>query len=94
MRMMSSWSGKSGEFTGNLVWFSLDENNPVITEHVGNGGLAFVYSDNDFVRIEGKDREVICGASQVPITLDGAAAHNIANCAWCCRADRAIGNVA
>ena len=71
--------GKSGEFAGTLVWFSLDEINPVITEHVSNGGLAFVYSDNDLVRVEGENREVICGASQVPITLDGAAAHNIAN---------------
>lgn len=71
--------GKSAEFPGTLIWFSLDESNPVITEHVKNGGLAFVYSGKDLVRIEGPDRESICAASDVPITLDGAAEHNIAN---------------
>ena len=71
--------GKSAEFTGTIVWFSLDENNPVIRKHTENGGLAFVYEDNNLVRIEGGVRELICGAGEVPITLTGAARHNIAN---------------
>ena len=71
--------GKSAEFSGTLVWFSLDENNSVVADHVRNGGLAFVYSANDLVRIEGDTREVICNASEVPISLDGVATHNIAN---------------
>ena len=71
--------GKSPEFTGTVVWFSLDENNPVIRKHTENGGLAFVYEDNNLVRIEGGVRELICGAGEVPITLAGAARHNIAN---------------
>ncbi len=71
--------GKSPEFTGTIVWFSLDENNPVIRKHTENGGLAFVYEDNNLVRIEGGVRELICGAGEVPITLAGAARHNIAN---------------
>jgi UDP-N-acetylmuramyl tripeptide synthase len=71
--------GKSAEFTGTIVWFSLDENNPVIRKHSENGGLAFVNEDNNLVRIDGADRETICGASEVPITLAGAARHNIAN---------------
>jgi UDP-N-acetylmuramyl tripeptide synthase len=71
--------GKSPEFTGTIVWFSLDENNPVISEHIETGGLAFVYAGHDLVRLEGRDRETICAASEVPVTLDGAALHNIAN---------------
>jgi len=71
--------GKSREFAGTIVWFSLDENNPLIRTHTEDGGLAFVYEDNNLMRIDGDVREVICGASEVPITLDGTAAHNIAN---------------
>ncbi len=71
--------GKSREFAGTMVWFSLDENNPVIRKHAENGGLAFVYEDNDLVRVDGDVRELICGAREVPITLAGTAAHNIAN---------------
>ena len=71
--------GKSRGFGGTIVWFSLDENNPVIRKHTENGGLAFVHEDNDLVRVDGDVRELICGASEVPITLAGAAFHNIAN---------------
>jgi len=71
--------GKSRGFGGTIVWFSLDQDNPVIRKHTENGGLAFVYEDNDLVRVDGDGRELICGASEVPITLAGAAFHNIAN---------------
>ena len=71
--------GKSRAFAGTIVWFSLDENNPVIRKHTENGGLAFVYEDNNLVRIDGDVRELICSAGEVPITLAGTAAHNIAN---------------
>jgi UDP-N-acetylmuramyl tripeptide synthase len=71
--------GKSRGFGGTIVWFSLDKNNPVIRKHTENGGLAFVHEDNDLVRVDGDLSELICGASEVPITLAGAAFHNIAN---------------
>lgn len=70
---------KSGEFSGSIIWFSLSDNNPVVRAHVETGGVAFVYSGEDLVRLEGSQREVICAARDIPITLDAAAAHNIAN---------------
>jgi UDP-N-acetylmuramyl tripeptide synthase len=71
--------GKSREFSGTIVWFSLDENNPVIRKHTEDGGLAFVYGDGELLRIDGDVRASICDAREIPITLGGAAAHNIAN---------------
>jgi UDP-N-acetylmuramyl tripeptide synthase len=71
--------GKSKEFTGKIAWFGLDPENPVIAKHVADGGLAFVYGNDDLLRIEGPASETICAASDVPITLDGAASHNVAN---------------
>ncbi len=70
---------KSRGYDGNIVWFSLDDTNRVIAEHLETGGSAFVLIDNDLVRFEGRDRQTICAAREIPITLDGAAAHNIAN---------------
>ncbi len=70
---------KSGEFSGSIIWFSLSDNNPVVRAHVETGGVGFVYSGEDLVRLEGSQREVICAARDIPITLDAAAAHNIAN---------------
>ncbi len=70
---------KSIAYAGGITWFSLSESNPVIVEHVGRGGVAFVYSGGDLVRMDGENRQVICAARDIPITLGAAAEHNIAN---------------
>lgn len=72
--------GKSGEFGGTVIWFSMNEKNTVVTNHLTNSGIAFIYSDGNLVRAECERREVVCAAKDIPITLDAAAAHNIANC--------------
>ncbi len=66
-------------YTGRLAWFSLEPANPVVQSHVGNGGTAYVLRDGDLVRLEGAASERICAVADVPITLEGAARHNIAN---------------
>jgi cyanophycin synthetase len=70
---------KSAEFNGTIIWFSLTDDNPVVANHVGAGGIAFVFGSGDLVRLEGSSRETICAAKDIPITLGAAAAHNIAN---------------
>lgn len=70
---------KSAEYGGRIIWFSLKDSNPVVSRHVMSGGLAFVYSNGDLVRVEGKDQQIICAAKDIPITLNSAAQHNIAN---------------
>lgn len=70
---------KSAEFAGTLIWFSLKDANPVVKAHTQEGGLAFVYADGFLVRIQGQDRQEICAAKEIPITLNAAAEHNIAN---------------
>lgn len=71
--------GKSAEFSGKIVWFSLDARNAVVDLHVRTGGLAFVLDGGDLVRVEGDDLQVICASKDIPITLGGAASHNVAN---------------
>jgi len=66
-------------YPGTLIWFSLDSGNANVRSHTGHGGTAFVLEDDELVRIDGSEREPICGARDIPITLGGVAKHNTAN---------------
>ena len=70
---------RARDYPGALAWFSLQPANPVVLSHLDNGGTAYVLRDGDLVRLEGAASERVCGAADVPITLQGAARHNIAN---------------
>jgi UDP-N-acetylmuramyl tripeptide synthase len=70
---------KSRNFSGRLMWFGLDECNAVIREHLESGGAAYVCTDGELYRCVGEDRQPICAARDISITLDAAARHNIAN---------------
>ena len=70
---------KSQSFDGDMIWFSLGDSNPVVAAHVSNGGVAYIYSNGNLSRLEGQERQTICSAGDIPITLNGAAEHNIAN---------------
>ncbi len=70
---------RARDYPGTLAWFSLDPANPVVMSHTTGGGTAYVLQDEVLVRIEGDARERICPAADIPITLQGAARHNISN---------------
>ncbi len=70
---------KSAEFSGVIVWFTLDPDNPTVKEHARNGGLAFVLDGDSLLRVDGDSIEEICKSTEIPIVLDGVASHNIAN---------------
>jgi len=70
---------KSAEFDGEIDWFSLNERNAVVGDHLAAGGTAWLRSGEDLVRKTGDVCDVICPVRDVPLTLDGAAMHNVAN---------------
>jgi len=70
---------KAQDYPGELVWFSLDANNDVVRAHTSSGGAAFVLDGEDLLIINGNTRELICRDHEIPITLGGAARHNVAN---------------
>ena len=80
---------KSAEYRGELVWFSMHEDNAVVREHTRKGGVAFVLDGQDLLIADGDVRTLICHDHQIPITLGGAARHNVANSlaaaalSWC-----------
>jgi UDP-N-acetylmuramyl tripeptide synthase len=71
--------GKAKEFTGRLVWFSLDVSNELIASSIQNGDLCFFLDGDALCMAEAGKRQSICLANEIPITLGGAARHNTAN---------------
>ncbi len=70
---------KSTDYTGEIVWFSMDADNAVVCEHTNKGGVAFALDGHDLLIAEGDIRNLICHDHEIPITLGGAARHNVAN---------------
>jgi len=70
---------QSNEYAGELVWFSLDADNEVVRTHTANGGTAFVVDGDEVTMVQGDSSEMICHDHDIPITLKGAARHNVAN---------------
>ncbi len=66
-------------YDGEIVWFSLDAGNEIVVSHAESVGTAFVLDGEDLFLASGASRERICAAADIPITLGGAARHNIAN---------------
>ena len=63
-----------------VVWFTLDEDDALVHEHVGAGGEAWIATrSGELVRATGATRESFGRADALPLTLGGAARHNVAN---------------
>lgn len=63
----------------NVTYFSMDENNPVITEHCRNGGIAAVY-ENGYVSIKKGDWKIrVEKVTHIPITFGGSVGFMIQN---------------
>ncbi|MEI7472660.1 MAG: cyanophycin synthetase [Chitinophagaceae bacterium] len=60
--------------------FSMDENNPRIKEHCASGGLATVYENGYISIMKGNWKIRVMAAKDIPLTYEGKAMHNIANC--------------
>jgi cyanophycin synthetase len=72
-------AGKAHEYDGEIVWFSLHADNELIREQTAVGGTAFWLDEDQLVIDTPGCRENICAVADIPITLDGAARHNVAN---------------
>lgn len=62
-----------------IVWFSLAPEQPMLLAHLERGGRAALLVRDELVLARGGDAVTICTARDIPITLGGAARHNIAN---------------
>jgi cyanophycin synthetase len=62
-----------------LCWFSLDVDHPVIKGQVDSAGrCCYIEQDNIFY-FDGQQAHNICEVGQIPMTIGGAALHNVQN---------------
>ncbi|MES2645333.1 MAG: cyanophycin synthetase [Bacteroidota bacterium] len=66
--------------TCNIALFSMDENNPRIKKHCNNGGMACVYENSYVTLMKGNWKIRVLPVKDIPVTYEGKALHNIANC--------------
>lgn len=64
----------------NIALFSMDENNSRIRKHCAAGGLATVYENGYVTIMKGNWKIRVMAAKDIPLTYEGKALHNIANC--------------
>lgn len=73
-----------------LVYFSLQENSEVISEHVQTGGSAFVLKNDHLVFKDQHKEEMIISIFEIPLTMGGTASFHIANALTCLAAAEAL----
>lgn len=64
----------------NIALFSMDENNPRIKAHCSEGGLATVFENGYVSILKGTWKIRVMHVKDIPLTYEGKAIHNIANC--------------
>ena len=62
-----------------LVWFSLDPDNPVLQQHLAEGGRGACLNDGWLELRSATGTRRIIHAGDIPATMEGAAEHNVSN---------------
>ena len=63
----------------NLCWFGLERANPTIRQQLASGGRCCFTENGDILRFDGKNLNRVCAIDALPMTLNGAARHNVQN---------------
>jgi cyanophycin synthetase len=74
-----------------IVYFSLDENNPIVRKHLNAGGTAYFVRENWIVEANGNSQIQVVKPAAIPATMNGAAEYQIANAMAAIAACRAHG---
>ncbi len=67
------------ELTSPIAWFSLDPENQLVAAHVARGGRAAVADQEGLKLLKPGGSTLVARTSEVPMTMGGAARHNVAN---------------
>lgn len=67
------------EVDARVTWYTLDPQHALVADHRCAGGRSVVLEGGEVVRYDRDARTSIIPVDQIPITMDGAAKHNVAN---------------
>jgi cyanophycin synthetase len=79
------------ELKKRVVYFSLQENNPVITEHTAAGSTAYVLRDGLIIEVSDLTELPVVRVADIPCTMEGTAEFQISNLLAAIAACRAYG---
>ena len=63
-----------------VALFSMDETNPRLKQHCNDGGMGCVFENGYVTLLKGNWKIRVMHVKDIPITYEGRALHNIANC--------------
>lgn len=79
------------ELKKRVVYFSLDERNPLIARHVATGGIAYFLRDELIIEVHNRTERPVLRAADIPCTIGGTAEFQISNLLATIAACRAYG---
>ncbi len=62
-----------------LCWFSLDKVNPIIQKQIAQQGLCCFVEGVNIIYFDGLTSQIVCAIEAIPMTMGGAARHNVSN---------------
>ncbi len=74
-----------------VCWFSLDKTNPRIQQHIAQQGRCCYTSDSSIIYFDGDKAHTVCAIDIIPMTMGGAARHNVSNALGTVGIARAMG---
>jgi cyanophycin synthetase len=82
---------KVREVPKTIVYFSLDEKNPRVRDHLSRNGLAYFVRNGRVIQAKGEERKLIISTNSIPATMNGLAEFQIANALAAIAASLALG---
>ncbi len=77
-----------------IRYFTVSAGNPVVADHLRDGGVAYLLDDGELVEAEGATRSTLASRHEVPQCWDGEAGFMVANVLAAIAAARALGATA
>jgi cyanophycin synthetase len=62
-----------------VVYFSLNENNPVVRSHLQSGGTAYFAKNKVLIEANGENQRIMADLSMLPVVMNGAADFQVSN---------------
>ena len=62
-----------------LCWFSLDKNHDLIQQQIKNKQRCCYTETGNIIYFDGASEQIVCAINEIPMTMGGAALHNVRN---------------